>query len=144
MLDGEGLSDVLVVDGPDGLAGVLEGRIVDVHLDHREQGGQWLVEGHEIAQLLLHQIADHALRLRAQDVQRIWRHLRVGRALQSQQAHLRPVPVRDDQLVLNRDRRQLLAGDADVVALVVAAHGLTPSKQGIATQGDDDSHVQLS
>ena len=129
-----------VVDGPDGLAGVLERRVVDVHLDHRQERRQGLLEGHEVAQLLLHEVADHALRLGTQDVQRVRRDLRVGGALEGQQPDLRPVAVGDDQLVLDGEGCQLRAGDPHVLALVLAAHGLAAAKQRIAAEGDDDSH----
>ena len=104
LLGRHGVRRGLVVDRADGLARILEGRVVDVDLDHRQQRRQRLVEGHQVAQLLLDEVADHALRLRAQDVERVGRHLRVGRALERQQADLRSVAVGDDQLVLGWPR----------------------------------------
>ena len=88
-----------------GLVGILEGRVRRVDLDHRQHGRQRLVEGHQVAQLLLHEIADHALRLGAEDIERVGRDLLVGRALERQQADLGSVAVGDDELVLARHRR---------------------------------------
>ena len=144
LLGRHGVRGGLVVDGPDGLAGILEGRVVDVDLDHGQHRGQGLVEGQQVAQLLLDEVADHALRLGTEDVQRVDRDLRVGGVLERQQTDLRPVAVGDDQLVLGGHRGQLAAGDADVLALVLAGHGFTPAEQGIAAEGDDDSHADVS
>ena len=130
--------------GPMGLLGSWKAGSCDVDLDHGEHRGQGLVEGQQVSQLLLDEVADHALRLRPKDVQRIDRHLGVGGILERQQADLRPVAVGDDQLVLPRNGGQLRAGDPDVLALVLAGHGFTPAEQGIAAKGDDDSHADVS
>ena len=59
-----------------------------------------LLERQQVAQLLLDEVADHALRLGTQHVERVGLDLLVAAALQRQQAHLGAVAVRDDQLVL--------------------------------------------
>ena len=95
----QGLGGGLVVDRSNELGRVAEGRVVGVHLDHGQDGGQRHLEGQHIAQLLLQQVADHALRLGAQDVQWIGLDVRIGRRLQRQQPDLRAVAVRHDQLM---------------------------------------------
>ena len=135
LLLGHAVGRFLVIDGADGLGRVLEGRVGRVDLDHREHRGQRLLEGHEVAQLLLDEVADHALGLGAEDVERVGRHLLVGRTLEGQQADLWSVAVGDDQLVLVGDRRQLDAGGPDVLALVLGGHGLASAQQARCHQG---------
>ena len=95
----DGVRLLFVVDGPDELGGVGERRIRRVDLHHGQHGGERLLEGQEIAQFLLDHVADHALGLGAEDVERVCFHLLVGGRLEGQQPDLRPVAVRDDQLV---------------------------------------------
>ena len=98
-------------------------------------------KGTQVAQLLFDEVADHALRLRAEDVERVgWHHV-VGGALERQEADLGPVAVGDDELVLDGDGSQRLTGDAHVLALVVARHGFAAAQQRVAAKGDDDPHV---
>jgi hypothetical protein len=56
-----------------------------------------------VPELLLDDVADHPFRLRAEHVKWVGADLRVGRPLQREQADLRPVSVRDHELVLERD-----------------------------------------
>ena len=141
---GHGASRFLVVDGSDGLGGLGERRIGRVDLDHREQRRDRALEGHQVAQLLFHEVPDHALGLGTEDIERVRRHLLVGRALERQQAHLRAVPMSHHQLVLLGHRSQLLRSGPDVRPLVLGRHGLTAAQQRIPTKGDDDSHLSLT
>jgi hypothetical protein len=131
---------LLVVERPDRLRRVFEGGIAPVDLDHRQQRGERPLERHQIAQLLLDHVADHAFGFRTEDVEGISFHLGVGGALQRQQADLRAVAVADDQLVLARHRRERLSRDADVAALVFGAHRLAAFQQCVAAKGCDDEH----
>ena len=81
--------DVLGVDRPDELRGVLHRRVVGVDLGHREDRGDRLLERHHVAELLLDQVADHPLGLRAEDVEGVRRLLVVRRRLQREQPDLR-------------------------------------------------------
>ena len=119
-----------------------ESLVVGVDLDHRQHRRERFVEGQQVAQLLLDEVADHALRLCAEDVERVRLDLLVRRALQSEQAYLRAVAVRDDQLVLERERGQRLGGDPDVGALVLGGHRLAAAEQRVAAQGYDDAHAR--
>ena len=122
------------------LVGSLEGRVVGVDLDHRQDRRERLLERQQVAQLLLDQVADHALGLGAEDVERVGLDLLVGGALERQQADLRPVAVRDHELVLRGDRRERLGGNAHVGALVLGGHRLPAAQQRVAAEGDDDAH----
>ena len=130
----------LVVDGSDRLRRIGEGRVGRVDLDLRQERGEPLVLRQLVAQLLLEHVADHPLRLGVQDVERIGLDLLVGRSLERQQPDLRSVAVRDHELVLERDRRQRLAGDARVRALVLGGQGLPALEQRVAAERDDDAH----
>jgi hypothetical protein len=93
-----------------------------------------------VAELLLYQVADHPLGLRAQQVERVRVDLGVGRALQREQADLWPVPVRDDELVLEGDRRQGLARHAGVRTLVLRRRRLAAPEERVPPESNDDSH----
>ena len=129
-----------VVDGTDELRRVGEGGIVAVDLDHREERGERDLGRQEVAELLLDHVADHPLGLGAEDVERVRLDLLVRRRLQREQAHLRPVAVRQHELVVLGDRRERPGRDRDVGPLGVGGHGFTPLEQGVATEGDEDAH----
>ena len=101
----------------------------------RTSGGQL------VAELLLDDVADHPVRLGAEDVERIDGHVRVRGALEGEETDLRAVPVRDDELVLERERRESLAGRPCVRPLVLRRERLTAAQERIATECDDDAHV---
>ena len=94
----------------------------------------------QVADLLLDEVADHALGLGAEHVERIGLDVLVGGALQREQADLRAVAVRDDELVVAGDPRESARGDPDVRALVAGGHRLAPLEQGVAAESDDDAH----
>jgi hypothetical protein len=60
---------------------VAERGVVAVHLDHGQQGGEWLLAGQQVAQLLLDDVADHRLGLSAEHVERVGRNVGVRRGL---------------------------------------------------------------
>ena len=72
---------------------------------------------------------------RPEHVERIGLHLGVGGALQCQQADLGPVAVADDELVLHGHRSERLGSDANVAALVLGSHRLSPPQKGMCRQG---------
>ena len=129
------------VERADRLRRVAERGIGGIDLDHREQRRERLLGRQPVAELLLDQVADHPLRLRAQHVERRVRHLFVSRLLEREQADLRAVPVRDHEVVVLGDGREPIARDADVRTLVLDRHGLAAPKQRVASERDDDSHL---
>jgi len=139
-LGGQPLRLRLRVDRTDELGRVLERRVVGVDLDHRQQRRERPVEGDEVAELLLDQVADHPLGLRPQDVEREARLLARGGGLESEQPDLRAVAVADHELVLRRDRRQRLRRQADVAPLVLRGHRLAALQERVAAERDDDQH----
>jgi hypothetical protein len=134
---------VLGVHRADEFGGVLERRILGVDLDHRQQSGERPLERHQVAELLLDHVADHPFGLRTEHVQRIGLDLGVGRTLQRQQAHLRPIAVADHEVVVLGHRRQRLGCDLHVAALVLGGHRLAAPQQGVAAQSGDNQHLNL-
>ena len=111
-----------------------------IDLDHGQDRGERHLEGQQVAELLLDHVADHALGLGAQHVERIGLVGLVGGALQRQQPDLRAVAVGDHELVLPGDRRERLGRDADIRALDLGGHRLAALQQGVAAERDDDAH----
>ena len=107
---------------------------------HRQDRRERRVRRHHVAELLLEDVADHALGLRAEDVERVRLDLRVRRRLQRQQADLRAVAVGEHQLVLLRDGGQRRRGGADVDALVLGGHRLAALEQRVAAQRHHHAH----
>ncbi|MNN48175.1 hypothetical protein D3C81_1626390 [compost metagenome] len=68
---GQALGFFLAVDRADELGRVFEGRVVGVHFDLGEQGGERHFERQQVAQLLFDHVADHAFGLGAEHVQRV-------------------------------------------------------------------------
>ena len=128
------------VDRTDRLRRVPEGRVRRVDLGHREDRGEGALEREEVPHLLLDDVADHPLGLRAEDVERVRLDARVGRLLEGEEPHLRAVAVRDDDLVVVGDRRERLAGPLHVGPLVLGRHRLSALQEGVPAQGDDDAH----
>jgi hypothetical protein len=60
--------------------------------------------------------------------------------LEGKQTDLRPVAVGDDELVMVHEPSERVGCDPDVVTLVLGGQGLATTEQGVAAQGDDDSH----
>ncbi len=141
LVRGQGLGLGLGVDRADGLGRVAERGVVLVDLDHGQQGSDPLVRWEQVAELLLDEVADHALGLRAEDVQRVGVDLLVRRSLEREQTDLRAVAVRDDQLVVGRQRGKRPACGSHVHTLVLCGQRLTPAEEGVAAQRDDDPHL---
>jgi hypothetical protein len=87
--------------------GVLEGRIIGRDDDLREQRRHGC-SAQLVDELLLKQIADHPLALGSEQVERVRGHVRIGLALERQQADLQAVAVGDHELVLAREHRDRL------------------------------------
>ena len=130
----------LVVERPDRLGRLGEGRVVFVHDDMREQARDRAAR--DRSELAFDQRADFGLRLRDREIERQRRCL-VGRALMAEQliADLRSVPVRDHELVLGKERPQCLAGLAEVRALLRRSPALARPHQGVAAERDDCRHT---
>ena len=92
--------------------GFAERRIVAIDLDHRQDGRERHLEGQQVAEFLLDHVADHALGLRAEHVERIGLVGFVCASLQGQQPDLRAIAVCDDELVARMNRGQRLGRDA--------------------------------
>ena len=133
-----------VYDGTDELGRVGERRVVRVDLGHREHRRERLLERQQVAQLLLDQVADHPLGLRT-------RARRTGTpgassyaaACSASSPTCGPLPWRDHELVLERERGERLAGGADVGPLALDGHRLAPALQGVASEGDHDAHAVI-
>src|SRR5690606_7454596 len=89
-----------IVDRADRLGRMQECRIGGIHLDLGEYRCKRDFEWQEVAELLLDDVADHSLGLRAEYVERIWSDVRVRGCLKSQKPDLRAIAVGDHQLVV--------------------------------------------
>ena len=115
---------------------------VDLH--HRQERRERDLEREEVAELLFDHVADHPLGLGAEDVEGKRLHIEAGRRLEGEESDLRPVPVRDDELVLPCHGRQSLGGSANVRPLVLRCHRLAAAEKRVPSEGDDDPHVKAS
>ena len=70
----------------------------------------------------------------------IGRDVGVGLVLEGEQADLRSVAVGEHDLVVPCDLGDGLGGHLDVGPLDGGVHGLAPTQQGVAAEGDDDEH----
>ena len=118
--------------GSAGSTSTIVSRVAERHLERQQ-----------VAELLLEHVADHALGLRPQHVQRVRLDGVVGGPLERQQPHLRPVAVRQHEAVLARDRGERPGGDADVLPLGVCGHRLPALQQGVAPERDHGEHGSL-
>ena len=132
----------LGVDGADELGRVGERRVVRVDRDHGEDRDHRPVRGEHAPQLLLDEVADHALGSRVQDVQGVGFGSSVGLGLQGQQAHLRSVAVHDDEAVLRGQRCERLRRDPDVAPLYRGGHRVGTPQQCVPAQCDHDPHIE--
>ena len=114
------------IDRPDELGRVGERRVVGRHLRLADQAHHLrLRKG--VLERLQEEVADHPLGLGTEDVEGIGgREVGVGGALVGEQAHLRPVPVGDDQVVVAGKRCQRRDGDVDVAAPGSRPAGTSP------------------
>ena len=139
---GQARGRLAVVDRADRLRGALERRVAGVH-HHLGQQRRDARVAQLVDQLLLEQVADHALGLGAEHVERIRLDPLVGLALERQQAHLGPVSVGDDDVVLGRQRGDRLDRGADVAALGGHVRGLAAAEQRVASERRDDQHGEV-
>jgi hypothetical protein len=94
------------------------GRSLD---DDLRQHGDHLAPGHRIAELLGEDVADHAVGLRAEHVERC--PVPIGGGLEDEQSHLRAVAVGHDEIVIARQLGQRASGDPRVGPLRRQASG---------------------
>ena len=128
----------LGVDRADELRGVGERVVVGIDLGHGQDGGDRLLEGHEVPELLLDEVVDHALSLGPEDVEGIAGvTVGVARGLEREEADLRSVAVRDDELVGGRDRGEGPAGHFDALALTGDGQRCPVLEQGVSAKGND-------
>ena len=128
------------VDRPDRLRRPREGGIGGVDDDLRQERRD-LPTGELVPQALLEEVADHALALGAENVERVGADAGVGLALEGEEPDLRAVPVRDDDVVSPGELGHGPHGDADVPLLDRGLGGLTAPEQRVPTEGADDPHV---
>ena len=132
------------VDGADEFLRVLERHVLRVDLDHRQQGRERCLRRQQIAQLLLDHVADHALGLRTEDVERVGIDLRIRFRLQREQSNLGPIAVRHDDPMLRDYRCDGVRRPLYVSALNIRCHRLVATQQRVAPQRDDDgAHIRL-
>jgi hypothetical protein len=122
----------LLVHRADRLAGRLEGGIARIDRDLRQQAGD-VAPRQFVPQRGFDHIADHALGLGAQHVQRI-------AGPQGQQPDLRAIAVGDDQRMLARNFRQSPCGGADVRDLPCGLRRLVAAQQRVPAKGCDHQH----
>ena len=137
---GEPVCGRLVVDGADRLARRCECRVCPVHEHLRQQRGDLAVR-QLVAERLLEQVADHALALRPEHIERVGRDVGVGRRLQGEQADLGSVAVGDDQLVVTGELGEAARGFGDVAALKLGLSRLAALQQRVAAERGDDAHL---
>src|SRR5579862_7734305 len=111
-----------------------------MNLDEGQKRREAHAHGQLVPELLLNQIADHALGLRVEDVEWIHVDVLVRRALEREESNLRPVSMRDHELVRSRDRRKRAAGALGVRTLVLGRELFAALKKRIATESDNDAH----
>jgi hypothetical protein len=123
----------LGVERTDELGRRREGGVVRVHDDAGDDRDAVLVVD-EVVELHLEHVADLALRLRVEDVERIRRRLRVRVAHERQQPNLRAVAVRDHEVVAQRSARQDACGIPRRLRLVDGFERLSAAQQGVAAE----------
>jgi len=136
-LRGEPLADLRLVHRADRLRRHGEARVGGVDDRLREQRCDAAPNGELVQERLVEEIADHPLRLGAEDVQRIRPHVLVRLGLERQEPDLRPVAVRDDEAVRVVERRDRLRRGADVDLLVGGLRRLTAAQEGVPAECDD-------
>ena len=99
--------------------------------DDAGQDRDCLLVRDRVAQRELEHVADLALGLGAENIERVRRRVGVGVAHQRQQPHLGPVAMGDDQLVARPPGRAARRG-AGRAGLVFGLERFTATQQGIA------------
>ena len=131
---------VLGIGRADELGRRREGWISRVHDGLGDQGDHRRTQGP--AQRLLQPVTDQPLSLRDEVAQGIGPgEGGVRGALQRQQADLGPVAVHQHDLSLGGEIRERAGDLGDLVELRGRIWTFAPGEQGVATEGDDDSHA---
>ena len=120
-------------------------QVFGVDLDLGQQCRDRAVMAQGVLELLLYEIADHAVGFRPQHIQR--EHLIgfVGGTLKCQQADLRPVAMSDNQLVAGLDDLcQRCGRGGDVGALGLRGQRFATAQKGISPEGCNDKHGLVS
>jgi hypothetical protein len=90
-----------------------------------------------VVERLSKEVADHALALRAEDVESVRPHLTVGLAGEGEQTDLRTIAVGDDEVVVARECGEDTHRLADVAALGVFFLRLATSQECVSAEGYD-------
>ena len=127
--------------GPDELCRLGEGRIGRVDLDLGDEAQDR--SGHtRVAERLREPVADHALGLRAQHVERVRvRQRPVVGAFERKHPDLGSVAVTDEQIVVLGERREGVRGRPDVAELDAGVGLFVAFEERVAAERDDDAHV---
>jgi hypothetical protein len=128
------------IDGPDEFGWIGKCGVSRINLDHGENSRRRNLSREMVSQFLLNHVADHTLGLGIQHVQGIGFDCRIAGSLESKQADLRPVPVRENELMIGCQGCQCPGCCTDILPLYICRHRLPPFQQGVSTQGDDNSH----
>ncbi len=128
---------LVAVDRADRLGRVLEGGVVSVD-DHLGEDGDDVAPGQHVLELLLEHIADHALALGPEHVERVGRDVHVGGRLQREQPHLRPVAVRHDEVVVGGELGDCRDRLVRMRALGRCGRRLAAAQERVASERDDD------
>ena len=111
------LLQLRVIDRTDKFLRRRKGRIVRCHSNTRHHC-RYRRYRRFLRQALGQHIANHALALRHQHVQRVRFDVAIGQILQRQQAYLRPVAVHNGQTVMLRQTRQRGNGTVNIAILI--------------------------
>ena len=131
----------LLVDGADRLRGIAECGILLIDDKLGEDGRHLSLRRQGIPEFLLNQVAQHAFRFRAQDIEWLLAASGTCSTLKREEANLRPVAVRDEDLVaVGAEWRQRLYGAPDVGPLIGLSQPLTAFEKRIASECYDDAH----
>jgi len=108
-------------------------------VDHglREQRRDSASRRELVQERLIEEITDHALRLRAEDVERVGLHVVIGLRLERQEADLWSVAMGDDEAVRFMQRGDRPRRGPDVGLLVGCLRRLAPAQKRVPAERDD-------
>ena len=131
-------------DGPDGLGRPLESRIERVDNGLRDERRDRTPPS-DVPELAFEEVADHALGLGAEHVERIGAHVAERLALEREQPDLRTVAVRDHQLVFEaRPRRAPMPATFTFRCATSASSDSLRRSNALPPEGRDDQHQMPS
>src|SRR5581483_856597 len=128
----------LLVHRPDRLRRRGEARI-QCRDEHARRDRHDLAFRQFVLQRVGEEVADHALRLGNEHVERVRSDVAVGLAFEREQSDLRAVAVRDHELVVGCGRGERGGGGEDVAPLDLRLRRLAAAKQRVAAECDDDA-----